>query len=120
VVVSGIARPERFAAEAVEGGFDVAEHLAFGDHHPFVAADIARIAQRVRASGASVVLTTEKDFVRMLPLRPWPFQLAVRPMSVRVEPAEQFASWLLERVRTAASGCTLAGRARAPLQGAGV
>jgi len=120
VVVSGIARPERFAAEAVEGGFDVAEHLAFGDHHPFVAADIARIAQRVRASGASVVLTTEKDFVRMLPLRPWPFQLAVRPMSVRVEPAEQFAAWLLERVHLAASGCTLAGRARAPLQGAGV
>jgi hypothetical protein len=56
----------------------------------------------------------------MLPLRPWPFRLAVRPMSVRVEPAETFAAWLCERVHTAASGCTLAGHARAPLQGYGV
>ena len=78
----------------------MAGDIAFGDHHPFVAADIARIAQRVRASGAAVVLTTEKDLVRLLPLRPWPFRLAVRPMSVRVEPAESFAAWLLERVRS--------------------
>ncbi len=116
LVVSGIALPGRFVAEAVEGGFDVAANIAFGDHHPFVAGDIERIAGRVRASGASVVLTTEKDFVRLLPLRPWPFRLAVRPMSVRVEPAERFAAWLCERVHTAASCRTLAGRARAPLQ----
>ena len=120
LVVCGIARPERFVAEAVDGGFDVAGNIAFADHHPFVAADIARIAHQMHASGASVVLTTEKDFVRLLPLRPWPFQLAVRPMSVRVEPVDGFATWLLERVHTAASGCTLAGRARAPLRGAGV
>jgi tetraacyldisaccharide 4'-kinase len=117
VIVSGIARPERFVAEAVEGGFDVAGDIAFGDHHPFVAADIARIARQLRTSGASVVLTTEKDFVRMLPLRPWPFRLAVRPMSVRVEPAEPFASWLLGQLR--ASGRTHTGRAGAPQQGTG-
>ena len=120
LVVSGIARPDRFVAEAVEGGFDVAGELAFGDHHPYVAADVARIAQQARAASAAIVLTTEKDLVRLLPLRPWPFRLAVRPMSVRVEPADRFAEWLLERVQTAASGGTLAGRARAPLQGAGV
>ena len=116
LVVSGIARPDRFVAEAVEGGFDVAGELAFGDHHPYVAADVARIAHQARASGAAIVLTTEKDLVRLLPLRPWPFRLAVRPMSVRVEPADRFASWVCDRVHTAASGGTLAGRARAPLQ----
>lgn len=99
LVVSGIARPERFVAETTEGGFDVAGDMAFGDHHPFVPADIARIVERLRAADASIVLTTEKDFVRLLPLRPWPFRLAVRPMSVRVEPAEAFAAWLLERIR---------------------
>jgi tetraacyldisaccharide 4'-kinase len=99
LVVSGIARPTRFVAETVSGGFDVAGDLAFGDHHPFGHADIARIAQQAQASGAAVVLTTEKDFVRLLPLRPWPFRLAVRPMSVRVEPADAFAAWLLDRVR---------------------
>ncbi len=99
LVVSGIARPDRFVAETTEGGFDVAGDMAFGDHHPFVPADIARIVERLRAADASIVLTTEKDFVRLLPLRPWPFRLAVRPMSVRVEPAEAFAAWLLERIR---------------------
>jgi tetraacyldisaccharide 4'-kinase len=101
LVVSGIARPERFVAETVAGGFDVAGDLAFGDHHPFVAADVARIALQARSSGASIVLTTEKDLIRLLPLRPWPFRLAVRPMSVRVEPAEAFAAWLLPRIRSA-------------------
>ena len=120
LVVSGIARPERFVAETVDGGFDVAGDLAFGDHHPFAARDITRIAERARALGTAIVLTTEKDFVRLLPLRPWPFRLAVRPMSVRVEPADVFGAWLCERVRSAASGGTLADRTRAPLQGAGV
>ena len=101
LVVSGIARPERFVAETVAGGFDVAGDLVFGDHHPFVAADVARIALQARSSGASIVLTTEKDLIRLLPLRPWPFRLAVRPMSVRVEPAEAFAAWLLNRIRGA-------------------
>jgi len=99
LVVSGIARPERFVTEAVDGGFDVAGDVAFGDHHPYAAVDLTRIAQQARASGASIVLTTEKDFVRLLPLRPWPFRLAVRPMTVRVEPADQFATWLLGRIR---------------------
>jgi tetraacyldisaccharide 4'-kinase len=119
LVVSGIARPDRFVAEAVESGFDVAGELAFGDHHPYVAADVARIAQQARASSAAIVLTTEKDLVRLLPLRPWPFRLAVRPMSVRVEPAAVFAEWLCDRVRAAAAGGTLAGREHAPLQAEG-
>lgn len=103
LVVSGIARPERFVAETTEGGFDVAGDIAFGDHHPFLPADIDRIVGRLRAADAPIALTTEKDFVRLLPLRPWPFRLAVRPMSVRVEPAEMFAAWLLERIRGAAA-----------------
>ena len=98
LVVSGIARPGRFVAEAASGGLDVAHALAFRDHHPYTAADVARIEAERTASGAAAVLTTEKDFVRLLPLRPWPFRLAVRPMTVRVEPAEAFAAWLLDRV----------------------
>jgi tetraacyldisaccharide-1-P 4'-kinase len=87
-------------SEAVKGGVDVAGAITFADHHPFVAADVARIALQARSSGASIVLTTEKDLIRLLPLRPWPFRLAVRPMSVRVEPAEAFTAWLLSRIRS--------------------
>jgi len=98
LAVSGIARPDRFAAEAGVGGLEVRGAMAFADHHPYTAADITRIDAERRRAGADVVLTTEKDLMRLLPLRPWPFRVAVRPMTVRVEPAERFAAWLLERM----------------------
>ena len=99
VVVSGIARPDRFLAESADAGVEVAASLAFGDHHPYTAADVARIERQMVLADASAVLTTEKDYVRLLPLRPWPFRVAVRPLDVRVEPAGPFESWLLGRLR---------------------
>lgn len=99
LVVSGIARPDRFVAESRDAGIDVVATLAFRDHHPYSGVDVGRIARTAAEAKADVVLTTEKDYVRLLPLRPWPFRLAVRPMSVRVEPAEAFATWLLDRLR---------------------
>ncbi len=101
LAVCGIARPERFL-HALEGsGVAVAGHDVFRDHHPYTAADLARIAARVRETGAGAVLTTEKDLVRLLPMRPWPVRVAVRPMTARVEPADGFAAWILERLRRA-------------------
>jgi tetraacyldisaccharide 4'-kinase len=95
--VSGIARPARFEEESKAAGYDVAASIAFADHHGYVAADVARIAEAVRTSGAACVLTTEKDLMRLLPLRPLPFRVAVRPLHVRVEP-DTFMPWLLERL----------------------
>ena len=66
---------------------------AFRDHHPYRAADIAEIARRAASARADLVLTTEKDLMRLLPLRPWPFRVAVRPLTVRVDPSS-FGEWL--------------------------
>jgi tetraacyldisaccharide 4'-kinase len=114
LVASGIARPDRFLAESRDGGFDVAGEIVFRDHHPYGAHDVARIAREAAACGAPLVLTTEKDFVRLLPLRPWPFRLAVRPMSVRVEPAEAFARWLIDRLQHRGAPAAAAGQAPGP------
>lgn len=43
----------------------VAEHI-YSDHYRFEAQDIARILQEYESSGASCILTTEKDAVRLL------------------------------------------------------
>jgi tetraacyldisaccharide 4'-kinase len=107
LVVSGIARPERFVAESRQASLEVVATLAFRDHHRYTPADVERITRAAADANADVVLTTEKDYVRLLPLRPWPFRLAVRPMTVRVEPADTFRAWLLARVQ---------GSARAGLQ----
>lgn len=101
LVVSGIARPERFEAEARAGGYDVAGVMAFRDHHLYDSRDVARIGAEATRHGAAAVLVTEKDLVRLLAWRPWPFRLAVRPMTVRVEPGPAFQQWLTDRVAAA-------------------
>jgi tetraacyldisaccharide-1-P 4'-kinase len=68
--------------------------MSFGDHHRFTAADLARIVAEMRAVRAVMVVTTEKDLVRLLPLRPLPVPVAWAPMQVTIEPAAEFKDWL--------------------------
>jgi tetraacyldisaccharide 4'-kinase len=104
LAVAGLAGPERFFADVAREGWTVAGAIAFGDHHRYTAGDIGRIAAAVRAAGAVLVLTTEKDVVRMLPLRPLPVPVAWMPLRVSVEPAAEFVAWLEKRIGTAAGG----------------
>ena len=96
-VLAGIAGPERFTRAATDAGLIVAGSWTPGDHHRYTAADIARIAREVQASGAAGVLTTSKDAVRLMPLRPLPFAVYEWPLSVTIEPADRFAAWLRDR-----------------------
>ncbi len=98
VVLAAIARPERFVQEVRDSGFDVADTVLFRDHHRFTAADLARIADRVKTTGAAGVLTTEKDMLRLLRWRPLPFALAWRGVTASVEPAGEFAAFLRARL----------------------
>ena len=100
-VVSGIAAPERFREALAQAGFEVAGALAFADHHRFTPADVRLMAAQAAAHDAALVLTTEKDAVRLAPLAPFDFALAAVPLRVAVEPAARFREWLLERVAAA-------------------
>ncbi len=102
LAVAGVAAPERFRAALGQAGFRIAGALAFADHHRFTPADVRRIAARTAACGARLVLTTEKDAVRLAPLAPFDFALAAVPLRVAVEPADRFRAWLIERVAAAA------------------
>ena len=75
--------------------------MPFGDHHAYRPADLARVAAAAREAGAAAALTTEKDAVRLLPLRPLPLPIAAVPLEVTVEPAAEFRSWLLGRLAEA-------------------
>ena len=103
VVVAGIAHPAAFAADVRAAGYDVAALLPFADHHRFSARDVARIARRAAELAADVVLTTEKDVVRLRPLAPFGVPVASVPLHVEIEPAERFRSWLADRLRSARS-----------------
>jgi len=101
VALAGIARPQAFFADLDAAGWQLVDRLAFRDHHAFTAADVATIARRVRETGAEAVLTTEKDAVRLLPLRPLPFVAAFVPLTVTIEPEDLFTRWLLDRLAAA-------------------
>jgi hypothetical protein len=55
----------------------------------------------VRDTRAELVLTTEKDVMRLLRKRPLPFPVAWVPQSAHVEPADEFRLWLLWRLAEA-------------------
>jgi tetraacyldisaccharide 4'-kinase len=94
VAVAGIARPERFFTALGEQGVDVAHTIALPDHHRFGARDLARVARAVEEHGAGLVVTTEKDAVRLPAGTGW----AVLPMEAAIEPEDAFATWLRDRI----------------------
>jgi tetraacyldisaccharide 4'-kinase len=101
VAAAGIARPDAFFTDLERAGWHLADRLAFRDHHAFTAADVATLARRVRETGAAAVVTTEKDAVRLLPLRPLGVPVAFVPLAVTIEPADVFTPWLLGRLAAA-------------------
>jgi tetraacyldisaccharide 4'-kinase len=94
VAVAGIARPARFFGALRTHGYDVARELSFPDHHWYTRNDLQRIGAAVRATGADLVATTEKDAARLPRQTAW----AVLRMTAMIEPADRFASWLKERL----------------------
>ena len=98
IALAGIANPERFARALVDAGWIVADLVAFPDHHRYRARDIGRIADAARATNASAILTTEKDGVRLRPLRPLrtPVPVGIVPLDVHIEP--DLLPWLAERL----------------------
>jgi tetraacyldisaccharide 4'-kinase len=65
VAFCGIARPEQFFSGLESAGAQVAGRIAFADHHPFDARDIAVLQKLVAANGAMALVTTAKDQVRL-------------------------------------------------------
>jgi tetraacyldisaccharide 4'-kinase len=101
---AGIARPDRFYRDLENDGWQITGRRSFPDHHHYSLRDIVAVSQAARASGAQVVLTTEKDAVRLAGSRsdagagssPTPPIVAI-PQKTSIDPA--FHAWLAERLR---------------------
>jgi tetraacyldisaccharide 4'-kinase len=92
--VAGIAAPGRFFSELRAGGWQLAGTRGFRDHHRYSHDDLARLAAEARAAGAVAILTTEKDFVRLLPFRPFPISVGWVPLTMELDPLPAFRRWL--------------------------
>lgn len=61
----GIGNPEGFRRTLDGLAVSIASFRAFPDHHPYSASDVADLSGWVRGQGAELVLTTQKDLVKL-------------------------------------------------------
>ena len=99
LAVAGIAHPDRFVAKLRDAGWNVVDSMTFRDHHRYTATDISAIDTRLKASGAEVVFTTEKDAVRLEARGPLPFDAYRVPLVVQFDPPDTLFAAVMAVVR---------------------
>lgn len=67
-LVSGIGNSRSFRRSAESIGVEILGETAFEDHHGYHTGDIEKIRADLQATGCEIVLTTEKDGGKLLPL----------------------------------------------------
>jgi tetraacyldisaccharide 4'-kinase len=96
----GIARPQQFFDGFKIAGLSLVSTTAFGDHHRYSQRDIARLVSEAQAAGATAIITTEKDEVRLgdlLSAFPPTLPLKTARLHVELEDEREALSWLEER-----------------------
>ena len=98
LALAGIAAPRRFFDDLGGAGWNVVKTMEFRDHHRYDAEDLVFIAETAGGAGAEMIVTTEKDYVRLLPLEPWPLPIDFVPIELRPEPFDEFRSWIVSEL----------------------
>jgi tetraacyldisaccharide 4'-kinase len=65
VAFCGIARPDQFFAGLENAGLRVLRRIVFRDHHRYTEDDVGRLEKEAIAAGATALVTTAKDQVRL-------------------------------------------------------
>jgi tetraacyldisaccharide 4'-kinase len=95
---AGIGAPGQFFRDLEGTGAILAARREFADHHAYTRADVASLVEEARRVGATALVTTEKDAVR-LPALPAdaPDAFALR-QAVEPETPETLLRWLAAKV----------------------
>lgn len=96
----GIGNPKAFFSGLRKWGVQVSAEVAYRDHYQYGWGDLHRLEQRARASGAEVMLTTEKDLANLPP--EWRLDMPIMATVVRLEmqDADAFVNSLISRVHS--------------------
>ncbi len=95
-----IGNPHLFLSDLTHYRARVVYCRFFRDHHWYTPGEIARLFQEAQAAGAQLLVTTEKDWVRLEPLAlPESPPLYVARIQARLEDEEAFRNFILKSVR---------------------
>jgi tetraacyldisaccharide 4'-kinase len=98
LAVAGIARPDAFRATLRAMGIDPAGFLAFRDHEPYGPVATGRVEKALEETGATAVVTTEKDALKLdAVLRAPVFRVAVEARVVEPSFVPEVLSLLSRR-----------------------
>ncbi len=82
---------------------ELPRRIAFADHHRYTAADLNSLVAKARNAGASALVTTEKDLLRLGSLADsLPITLTLKTAQLRIEIENEDAAieWLISRLQT--------------------
>lgn len=95
LAVAGIANPESFFSTLRELGAEIVQTLVFPDHHAYSKADVVCIESlRKASSNAEMIITTEKDGVKLNGLAPEGLEIHALSIDVSVNDAKAFEKTL--------------------------
>ena len=99
ILVSGIANDGLFK-EAAKERFEVVEAITFADHHRYTLADVIRILEMVKNHGEAMVLTTEKDAVKLkdAAFHEYLTEIPIFALPIKVDMAETDGKYLIGRI----------------------
>lgn len=98
LLVSGLADNAQYSWSVGEAGWRAAAHATFRDHHRYTAEDAARIAREAREAGASFVLTSAKDAVRLREVWTDGLPLHIAELVLDLDRPHDFARWVIDGV----------------------
>jgi tetraacyldisaccharide 4'-kinase len=87
----GIGEPYHFRLSLQRLGAEIAAFVAFSDHHSYTPSEIERLDRVARQHRVAIIVTTEKDGVRLRHMRPSAGQ--VWELRIRATIVEQEAAW---------------------------
>ena len=98
---SGIARPDRFESDLGDLGVRLGGARRFADHHRFDSRDLEAIVRAARAARAEVLVTTEKDLIRILETPSGAPPLYALAQTVTTGDGDGLSGFLLDRLAAA-------------------
>ncbi|MDD5435360.1 MAG: tetraacyldisaccharide 4'-kinase [Nitrospira sp.] len=101
LIFSGIGNPDSFKRSVDEMGGIIKNEIRFNDHHWYDIKDMEQISAQARDISADVIITTEKDMVRITDsglLKGDFFNKHLLTLKVEIKINKKFDEWILKRV----------------------
>ncbi len=97
ILFSALADNASFFQTAAAAGINILDHLEFKDHYRYKEADILRINETAIKKGAHIIVTTQKDWVKLESGSAWKSDVVIIGIDIRFEHKDAFVSFVKER-----------------------